>query len=232
MFVRWTDLLLASWRVPLEQLRDHVPRELEVDSFDGSGWVSIVPFTAEDMHFRGLPPVPGQANFFEMNVRTYVRLGDSRGVYFVSLDCPSELATLIGGRLFHLPFKHADMSVERREREFRIASRRVIARGESPADFVATFTPAGEPSVPLPGTLEEFLTSRLSLFVVAPDRRLYRGDIRHAPWLLQPAAVSIEINTVSEAAGLRLSGPPVHSAFAARTDSLVYPPVLVGARAT
>ena len=73
LFVRWTDLLLASWPVAAEQVRPLVPGGLDIDTFDNTAWISIVPFNAVDMHFRDLPPIPGQADFCELNLRTFQR---------------------------------------------------------------------------------------------------------------------------------------------------------------
>jgi len=226
LYVAWTDLLLASWPIPEEQLRPLVPAGVDIDTFNGSGWVSIVPFNAVDMHLRDLPPFPGQANFCELNFRTYVRLGDTRAVFFLSLDCPGMLANFIGGTLFHLPFKEAEMSLTPSGDGFNFQSRRT-AKGEFPASFIATYRPIGEAATPAAGTLEDFLTNRLSL--ILPDRHggLKRGDIAHEPWMLQRAEVSIELNTIAEAAGITLPEVAPHVAFARKTDSLVYPLVKV-----
>jgi uncharacterized protein YqjF (DUF2071 family) len=226
MFESWDDLLLASWPVPATAVRSLVPPGLEIDTFDGSAWVSIVPFRAGNMRLRWLPQIPGQADFHELNFRTYVRLDETRAVYFLSLDCPGALASLVGSKLFGLPFKDATMRIERRDDGYRVESRRTM-RGEPPAEFVASYLPHGEAVTPRPGSLEDFLTARLSLFVVGRTGQLHRGDIWHGPWLLQPVDVQIESNTIARAVGITLPDAPPHAAFAAHTDSLVYPPVRV-----
>jgi hypothetical protein len=226
LFVAWSDLLLASWPVPAEQLQRFVPAGAELDTFDGSAWVSIVPFNAVDMHFHGLPAFPGQADFPELNFRTYVRVGDIRAVLFLSLDCPGKLANLIGGTFFHLPFKEAVMSITPVGDGFKVDSRR-IAKGEPPASFVATYRPIGEASTPAAGTLEDFLTNRLSLILPGRDGGLESGEIGHEPWMLQPVEVSIELNTIPQAVGLTLPAVAPHMAFARKTDTVVYPLVRV-----
>ena len=40
----WEDLLFAHWPVNAEVLRRIVPRQLELDEFAGSGWISVTPF--------------------------------------------------------------------------------------------------------------------------------------------------------------------------------------------
>lgn len=227
MFESWTDLLLASWPIPAAALRPHVPALLDIDSFDGSAWVSLVPFQATDMRIHGLPPVPGQADFPELNFRTYVRCMGIGGVYFLSLDCPGALVSLIGTKLFGLPFKEARIRIEKQGASVRVESRRT-SRGES-AEFAAVYTPRGAASAPAPGSIEAFLTGRLSLFVADRGGHLHRGDVWHDPWQLQPVDARIEKNTIAAAAGLTLADTPAHVAFAARTDSLIYPPTRVTA---
>src|SRR3954462_15452426 len=82
----WDVLLFAHWRVPLEELRAHVPAELDVDTHDGSGWLGITPFRISALRARGLLPLPGASSFLELNVRTYVTAGDRPGIWFFSLD--------------------------------------------------------------------------------------------------------------------------------------------------
>ena len=66
------DLLFMHYRVPIEQLRRLIPEPLEIDTFDGSAWIGIVPFRMTGVAPRFVPPVPGLSNFPELNVRTYV----------------------------------------------------------------------------------------------------------------------------------------------------------------
>lgn len=226
LFVRWTDLLLASWPVAAEQVRPLVPSGLDIDTFDNTAWVSIVPFNAVDMHFRDLPPIPGQADFCELNLRTYVRFGDVRAVFFLSLDCPGKLADLIGAHLFDLPFKEARMQITPTRSGYHVDCHRLPADDVSPA-FVADYAPAGSAATPLPGTLEDFLTSRFTLFVGERSGALLRADIAHQPWVVQPAALSIDANTYPQSAGLTLAAASPHALFAASTDTLVYPPTHV-----
>ena len=225
LFVRWTDLLLASWPVAAERLRPLVPAGLEIDAFDNTGWLSIVPFNAVDMHFRDLPPIPGQADFCELNLRTYVRLGEVRAVFFLSLDCPGKLADLIGAHLFDLPFKEARMQIAATGSGYHVDCQRLPADGASPS-FVADYAPTGSAATPVAGTLEDFLTSRFTLFVGERSGALLRADIAHQPWMVQPATLSIDVNTFPQTVGLTLAGAP-HALFAASTDTLVYPPTHV-----
>src|SRR5262245_31237167 len=88
----WHDLLFAHWTVDVEMLRRSVPDAFDVDLFDGHAWLGIVPFFMTNVAPRGVPPVPWLSEFAELNVRTYVRVGDRPGIYFSSLDAASAAA--------------------------------------------------------------------------------------------------------------------------------------------
>lgn len=79
----WVGLLFAHWPVPYEQLRPMVPQELELEVYDGYAWVGVVPFSMEGIRMRAVPEIPYTNQFAELNVRTYVKVGDKPGVYFL-----------------------------------------------------------------------------------------------------------------------------------------------------
>src|SRR5690606_38103898 len=109
----WDDLLFEHWRVPRELLRPLVPSALEIDTFDGSAWIGVVPFLMRGVRLRGTPPLPWVSRFPELNVRTYVTFGGRPGVWFFSLDAAQPLAVWAARRSFHLDYRHAAMTCER-----------------------------------------------------------------------------------------------------------------------
>jgi uncharacterized protein len=220
MFQSWRELLFAHWRVPAERLRALVPPPLEVEEMEGSGWVGQTPFRITDQRPRFLPPVPGFSEFPEMNLRTYVRFRGKPGIWFFTLEAASRLAVAGARTLYRLPYKHAEMRIERDGDWILYESRRT---GEL-AEFVGRYRPVGPAFEPVPGTLEHFLTERYALFVVLRSGRVIRGEIHHPPWRIAPAEAVIETNTVPAAEGLALpeQEPLLH--FAARQDTLIWPP--------
>ena len=112
MRMSWHDVLFAHWRVPAERLRAAVPAGLRIEEYDGTAWLGVVPFYMSGVRVRGLPPVPTTGAFAEINVRTYVTDGESRGVWFFSLDAESWLAVQAARRTFHLNYQYARMHYE------------------------------------------------------------------------------------------------------------------------
>ena len=46
----WQDLLFAHWPVSVEALRPLIPAKLEIETFDGTAWLGIVPFRRQAVH--------------------------------------------------------------------------------------------------------------------------------------------------------------------------------------
>jgi len=204
--MRWEDLLFVHWAVEPSVVRPHLPAGLELDTFDGRAWLGVVPFTMAGTRFRGLPPMPTANRFPECNLRTYVRCGDRAGVWFFSLDAHSRLA-VAGARFgFGLPYFVADMATRRDGDRVVYRSRRTDRRAP-PAEFVGSWRPVGDPFVAQPGTLEQFLVERYSLFALRRGR-LLRGDVAHEPWQLSPAEVAFERCDMTRLLGIELGGEP------------------------
>ena len=226
MHQRWTDLLFAHWPVPAEMVRPLLPRSLTLDTFEGQAWVGVIPFYMSNVRPRGIPPLPGASSFHELNVRTYVRVGDRAGVWFFSLDASNPLAVRAARAAVHLPYYDARMQMT-------VGSDRSVVyrsdrthRGAPPASFHGTYRPQGDVHRAAPGTLEHFLVERYELFSVAP-RGLIHVKIAHSPWPLQHAVARLERNTMAEAAGITLGGEPAHLRFAARVDVRTWLPATV-----
>ena len=217
----WNDLLFAHWPVDERALRERVPAAFELDLHDGQAWLGIVPFHMTNVSPRFVPALPWVSAFPELNVRTYVRVRDTPGVFFFSLDAGNPVAVGAARTLLNLPYFTARMEVTIEAGEVRYDSRR---EGDGPAEFQAAYRGLGDPRPPQPGTLEYFLTERYCLYAVNHRGIPYRLDIHHPPWPLESATAEIAVNTMAEAAGLRLPpmAPRLH--FAKRQDMVCWSP--------
>ena len=214
----WNKLLFAHWPVKAVALRALIPPGLTLDTFDGEAWVGIVPFFMSGVRFRFLPAIPTTDRFCELNVRTYVTLPNGKpGVWFFSLDAASRL-TVIGARVaFHLPYYDARMSLALKGERVTYQSERV-QRGAPNAAFEGSYRPIDLPYRSTPGTLDHWLTERYCLYAADGRGRVYRGDIQHKPWPLQPAEAEITRNTMAQAAGISLPDTPPLLHYAERLE--------------
>lgn len=214
MTQRWNNMLLAHWPVPASALASFLPEGLQVDTFQGSAWLGIVPFWMDRVKFRGMPTIPGTGSSPELNLRTYVRdsHGGTPGVYFLSSDAAKLISVVFGRTFYRLPYHWADMRIEeRREGDFWFASRRRMSRRS--VMFAARYRglgPTSKTADSRPGSLEYFLTERYCLFTRDRDGNPMRANIHQVPCPLEDAEADIERNDLAAAMGIRLPNvPPV-----------------------
>lgn len=205
--------------MPTQQLRGLVP--LELDTWAGTAWVGLVPFRMSGIRLHFAPPLPWTSSFVEMNVRTYVRVGNKPGVYFFSLDAGNPLAVEAARLSFHLPYYHARISCDSDGSAIEYKNERKDRRSAA-ANFHARYAPTGDVTLAQPGTLEHWLTERYCLYVLDRKKRVRRGEIHHRPWPLQPAEATIHANTMGLSHGIRLPDIPPLVHFARRLDVVVW----------
>jgi uncharacterized protein YqjF (DUF2071 family) len=216
----WLDLLFAHWRVPEEALRQVVPAQLPIDTYDGDAWLGITPFCVSGLRLRGTAPAPGLSSFPELNVRTYVSVEGKPGIYFLSLDADSA-AAVRGARLtYRLPYFHSRIQVERDEEGIGYDLLRVSDDGP-PAYFKARYGSEGGELPVRDGSLERWLTERYCLYTLDDKQRILRGEIHHPPWPLRRGWAEIETNTMAMPFGIALEGEPLLH-FAPRQDVAIW----------
>jgi hypothetical protein len=219
----WNDLLFAHWEVPPEGVAPLLPRPLVLETRQGRAWVGLTAFLLNGLRLRGWPAVPGLSRFPELNLRTYVRAGGRPGVYFFSLDAGHALAVAGARAAFFLPYYRARIDMKKKGESLTFSCRRAHP-GAPAAAFSAAYQPAGPPAKSAPGTIEHWLTERYCFFTVGPGGHLYRGDLHHPPWPLQPASGAVVQNTVASAAGVRLPDRPPLLHYARRLAVAVWAP--------
>jgi uncharacterized protein YqjF (DUF2071 family) len=228
---RWNDLLFAHWPVPASSLVPLLPEGLEVDCFQGSAWLGIMPFWIDRIKLRGLPPLPGARGFPDLSLRTYVReeRTGTPGVVCLSLDASNPLAAAVGRAFYHLPYHWAEMHLRQRtEREFSFYSSRRFA--DRPVIFRARYRGLGPSRRTVengPGTLEYFLMERSCLFSSNRAGQSIRANLHHVSWALEEAEAEIEQNDLAEVLGIKLPNqePVLH--YSRRMAVYVWPAELL-----
>ena len=163
MLQRWTLISFLHWRVEADDLRPLVPEGLEIDEFDGSAWVGLVPFCMTTQ-VTGFPALPWISTFPETNVRTYVTGPDGgRGIWFLSLDV-ARSPTALAGAALGLPYRWSSMRIGGSFGDVTYRCRRLVPTGSvaSTARVVST----GDP-VPMTAR-DHFLVSRFRVYWTGP----------------------------------------------------------------
>lgn len=236
----WHHLLFLHWTTDAKRLSALLPRHLEPDLFEGRAYVGLVPFTMRRVRPRVLPGLPFAPqlyeNFHETNVRTYVRDRQGRsGVWFFSLDAANFPAVLAARSWFRLPYFYAAMSVRATPRHFapriEYSSRRLWpdSRQKSKNDKtqigcdIKIQIEKDAPFRAEAGSLEEFLVERYALFS-GNDTALFRGIVRHKPYLLRRARLETLQENLIAAAGIEYSksaAPHILYADEARVEAFI-----------
>ncbi|NIC00063.1 DUF2071 domain-containing protein [Halobacterium sp. R2-5] len=213
--MEWRDVLVASWPVDPDVIATRLPAGLDVDTFDGRAWLSVVPFVMGDVRPFGVPASIGRT-FGELNLRTYVTGDAGHGVFFFNLDANDRLGVALARLLFRLPYYRAEMRVERRGDTLDFRSHRTHS-GVSDLDFDATYRPVGEPEEPAPGTFEEFLVERYR-FYAAGSSRVFRGEVSHDPWRVAHADATFRTNDLFAANGFEHPNSVPHLLYSPGVD--------------
>ena len=219
-YQKWRHLLFLHWRVTPDVVAAALPDGLEVDVFDGSAWVGLVPFLMTGVRPWWFTPVPGVSTFPETNVRTYVRCRGEPGVYFFSLDAGNSLPVHVARRVWHLPYHRAEMTLGRDGDRVAYRSRRLWP-GTAGVGCAIEASVAGPPAVAEPGTAEHFLCERYLLFCEG-RAGLLRGRVFHTPYPLRPVAVNGFADTLVEDAGFGVPPAFDHATFSDGVDVKIY----------
>lgn len=211
----WRDGLFVHWPVDPDRLRPHVPAPLELETYEGRAWLSLLPFVLADAGVRGSPAAT-RLTFPELNCRTYVSFDGTRGLYFFSIDVDQPLIPPLVGGATRLPCYAADIDLRKQGDtvEFHCVRGRA---DDPPARFSISYRPTGEPSTPDSGSLDYWLVERRRMYDPVGNDVLY-AEIAHDPWVLQPADVTIHENTVFEVNGLPVPGGDPHVRFCAERE--------------
>lgn len=226
---RWSDLLFVHWRIPVELVRPLIPRELEIDTFEGDAWLGLVPFHMSGVRPVWSPAMPFFSEFHETNLRTYVHFrGRDPGVWFISLDAACRAAVEVARWKWHLNYFHARMELFRDGNEVRYSSCRTDGRSPRRAE-VDIAAKIGEPlnrepgvSVE-PGTLEHFLAERYVLYVQSHSGELLQGRVHHSPYPLRSAEIASCRQTLAAAAEVPVSGQPDHALYSEGVTVDIFP---------
>jgi uncharacterized protein YqjF (DUF2071 family) len=230
----WQHLTFLHWAVPVAQLRPLIPRELEIDSFEGRAYVGLVPFTMRGVRPLRLPTLPLSArlyeNFHETNVRTYVHhRGGEPGVWFFSLDASNLSAVATARAWYKLPYFFARMSLHQslsaRGMTIEYSSQRYAPPWCAPqraGHSSLICRPLHKATLASPGTLEHFLAERYILYAQARGT-LYRGRVHHAPYPLQRANVTSLDESLLAAAGIVKPDEPPLAHYAREVSVEIFP---------
>lgn len=170
-YQEWNRALFLHWAVPYELLRKCVPSSLNIDTFEGNCYVSLVAFTMEKIRPKYLPPVSYISDFDEINVRTYIDNDGKKGVYFLNIEAGKTISAFIAKAISGLPYEKAN--IQRTEKSYHSNN---LKKGFTlNAEFEVKEIMVDKTE------LDKWLTERYCLYL-DQENKLYRYDIHHKEW--------------------------------------------------
>lgn len=189
----WERALFIHFEVDGATLQSSVPFPL--DLYDGRAYASLVAFTMRGMRPRlggritAWPFRPFAEQRF-LNVRTYVRHGEERGIYFITEWLSSWLNVQLGPLLYGLPYHHAEIQYHHKYEGGILSGTVKGKRYHGRFDYSAPFLPEARFTPCRVGSLDEFFLERYTAYTVrGPTRHFFR--VWHPPWPQVPVEVSI-----------------------------------------
>jgi uncharacterized protein YqjF (DUF2071 family) len=179
----WRDLILLNYEVEASLVQQFVPAGTELDCWQGRVFLSLVGFRFLNTKVFRLP-VPFHRNFEEVNLRFYVRREATnevrRGVVFIREMVPRWAIAAVARTIYNenyiaLPMAHR---IDRRagslnaEYSWRVrgAWNRIRA------------SVADEPTLPKPGSQEEFIAEHYWGYASQLDGGCVEYRVAHPPW--------------------------------------------------
>ncbi len=215
----WLDAAFIHHRVEARHLRGLVPPALEVQEFDGTAWVGLVPFRMAGVGRRPFPKLLKFPSFPELNLRTYVEAGGKPGVWFFSLDAGSWPIVLGGRHRYALPYYKSRMRQQFDGGWFHFTNHRRDGRTR----WVGRYRGTGEVGVALSGTFERWAIERYCLYAATSGRGISRVQVHHAPWPLQRGEAVIEESSVFSSAGIVPVDDPPRVQFTSGVHVVSFP---------
>ena len=191
MTARWSNLILATYRVDPDVLVPLLPPGCRLDLVDGRGLASLVAFDFLDARVLGVR-WPGFVNFPEVNLRFYVRHGrdddegntERRGVVFVREFVPQRVVAALARWVYNEPYRATRMRSQVVEGDgmLTVRHRLTVARRERTigvtADVARHHHPADSP--------EAYLIEHQWGFGTSRRGSLIRYQVVHPAWDVHP----------------------------------------------
>lgn len=184
----WRKLAMAQYAVPAELLSSYLPAGVELDTYNGLNYVSLVGFLFDRTRLKGLP-IPFHTRFEEINLRFYVRRTERdgeqrRGVVFIRELVPRRAIATVARLFYEEPYSTARTrhTVVQSPDALHVSYGWRLAGTEHSIDIEAE--PAALPIAP--GSEEEFITEHYWGYTKRRHGRTSAYQVEHPRWLCYP----------------------------------------------
>jgi uncharacterized protein len=217
---QWRHFAMLNFEVDPAILEPYLPRGLELDSWNGKHYLSLVGFMFLDARLLGIR-IPFHGGFPEVNLRFNVRRPDDRGgrrgIVFIRELVPKFCVSLVARRVFNESF----LTLPMQSRIERAANRSEPTTVEYEWRFAGHWNrlhveATGQWQFPDAGSLDEFIVEHYFAYTRQRDGSCLEYHVEHPPWLIKSMARA-ELECDAGA----LYGPALGAALAGSPESVL-----------
>lgn len=178
---KWQNLLFQHFEIKdITAFDKYLPDGCEFDDFEGKYYLGLVLMQMSDVRHKSFKNFVWFENYHELNVRTYIKHNNQRGVLFLSLDVDS-LVSVLGARLLYgLPYRMRKFDQKNPQSISVLNSKELV--------FQTKYEIVSEPKQYREGEFAHWATERYFF----ANRYLgisFKAEISHQPWQLCEAKV-------------------------------------------
>lgn len=211
----WQNLAMLNYEVDPGLLSEFRPAGTELDHWNGKTFVSLVGFRFLKTKVCGIP-IPFHRNFDEVNLRFYVRrsVGGEirRGVVFIKEIVPRWAIAAVARSFYNEKYIALPMDHQVKSGEHRLSVEYSWHSGF--AWNRISIGAAGTPTLPEPGSEEEFITEHFWGYSAQADGTTVEYRVTHPSW-----RVWSECDAKFEGNATDLYGPDLASVLAGKPSS-------------
>lgn len=184
----WSNIYFVHFPVRKQFLQPLIPAPFQLDTFQQQAWVTLVIFKAHNSRLRYFPKFLSFRPFWQVNVRTYIRNGKKRGVYFFTLFSNDALAVKLG-RIPGLPYVYLPLIVKENSDHL------FVKNAQCNKDLlISSFSLSLKRQDQLKTSdLHHWLTDVHTIFLQRKNK-LIQSNVFHKQWKLYAAKGSISIS--------------------------------------
>jgi uncharacterized protein YqjF (DUF2071 family) len=186
MTAEWKWLVMVNYAVEPSLLEPLVPRGTELDSHDGSVYLSLIGFLFNRSRIFRVP-IPLHQSFEEVNLRFYVRRGEKRGVVFIRELVPRYWVATIARLGYNEKYLSVPMSHRIQTALPNGAIEAEYAWGAEPHRCSVRLVTDEESFLPAAGSLSEFITEHYWGYAAQADGSSKEYEVQHPQWQVRNA---------------------------------------------
>lgn len=181
----WRNLVMMNFVVSEDLLKPYLPKDVELDAFEGKCYVSFVAFHFLNTKVKGIG-FPFHKDFAEINLRFYVRYKDGnevkRGVVFISELVPKPMIAWVAKLIYkekytYTPIKSKVEQTTVRSLHFEWGKQ---LQHELKVETTTTVQPI------TPGSKEEFIFEHYWGYTSLSAFRTGEYSVEHPRWNIYP----------------------------------------------